>query len=274
MLKSRRRRELEIMSDAERAKMRDAGRLAAELVRKLGAMVEPGMSTQHLDDVAVQFAEKHGVRNAPLNYKGFPRSICTSRNQVVCHGIPSDTDVLRDGDLISIDVTLVKDGFHGDTCATFFVGVPSEEARALVTATAQSLKRGLQQVKPGNRIGDVGYAIQKYAEELGYGVVREFQGHGIGRKFHTAPDVPHFGKRGTGVRLRPGMSFTIEPMINVGDWPVRVLEDGWTAVTRDGSLSAQFEHTIIVTQDGFEAMTCLDGEDPLGISPGGVVTLD
>lgn len=254
--------------------MREAGLLASELMALLGEMVEPGLSTAELDDFAAAFAEKHGVRNAPLDYKGFPRSICTSINQVVCHGIPSPDDVMRDGDLISVDVTLVKDGFHGDTCATFFVGEPSEEARRLVQVTAECLIRGMEQVAPGNRIGDIGYAIQKWAEERDFAVVREFQGHGIGRKFHTAPDVPHFGKRGKGMRIRPGMSFTIEPMVNAGDWPTKVLDDGWTAITRDGSLSAQFEHTIVVTDDGFETMTAPEGIDPLKVSPGEVIRID
>lgn len=273
MLK-RRRRELEILSVAERELMREAGKLASELLARLGEMAVAGVATQELDDEAVRFAKQHGVVNAPFQYKGFPRSICTSVNDVVCHGIPSKTVVLKDGDLVSIDVTLIREGFHGDTCATFFVGEPSDEAKQLVQITAECLAEGLSLVKPGNRIGDIGHAIQRHAERAGYSVVREFQGHGIGRVFHTAPDVPHFGKRGTGMRLRKGMSFTIEPMINIGDWPVKVLDDDWTAVTRDGSLSAQFEHTIVVTDDGFEAMTAPVGVDPLRTSPGGVVTLD
>lgn len=254
--------------------MREAGKLAAELLAHLGEMAKPGVSTLELDDYAVEFASKHGVKNAPYGYKDYPKSICTSVNEVVCHGIPSRDVVLADGDIVSIDVTLIKDGFHGDNCATFFVGEPSDEARKLVQVTAECLVRGLEQVKPGSRIGDIGYAIQKHAERAGFAVVREFQGHGIGRKFHTAPDVPHFGKRGTGVRMRPGMSFTIEPMINLGDWPVKVLDDDWTAITRDSSLSAQFEHTLVVTDDGFEAMTAPEGIDPLHTSPGGVITID
>lgn len=270
----RRRRELEILSLAERDKMRAAGLLAAELLAELGEMVTPGLTTEALDAHAVAFAKRHNVVNAPLNYKGFPKSICTSVNEVVCHGIPSPDHVLQDGDLVSIDVTLIRDGFYGDTCATFFVGTPSPEARALVEITARCLTTALELVKPGVRIGDLGHAIQRVAEPAGYSVVREFQGHGIGRVFHTAPDVPHFGKRGTGMRIRPGMAFTIEPMINIGEWPVRVLDDDWTAVTRDGSLSAQFEHTIVITEDGFEAMTAPEGVDPLRTSPGGVITLE
>ncbi len=252
--------------------MREVGQLSATLLKQLGAMVEPGMSTQVIDDAAVAFAKKHGVTHAPFNYKGFPRSICTSVNEVVCHGIPSDDVVLADGDLISIDTTLILNGFHGDTCATFFVGEPSDEARKLAQVTADSLKEGLDVVKVGNRVGDIGAAIQKHAEALGYSVVREFQGHGIGRTFHTAPDVPHFGRKNTGMRFRPGMSFTIEPMINIGNWPVKILDDGWTAVTRDGSLSAQYEHTVVVTEDGLEIMTVAEGDDPWTVSPGAVVS--
>lgn len=273
MLK-RRRRQLELLSKDEIARMRDVGRLSATLLKRLGAMAEPGVSTQDLDDEAVAFAEKHGVKHAPYQYKGFPRSICTSVNEVVCHGIPSESVVLKEGDLVSIDTTLIQDGFHGDTCATFFVGTPSEEARKLAQVTAQSLLAGLEVVEVGNRVGDIGAAIQKYAEGLGYSVVREFQGHGIGRTFHTAPDVPHFGRKNTGTRFRPGMSFTIEPMINIGNWPVKILEDGWTAVTRDGSLSAQYEHTVIVTEDGLEIMTVADGDDPWAVSPGAVITYE
>lgn len=272
MLK-RRRRELEILSTSELAQMREAGKWAAELLARLGEMARAGVATLELDEEAVRFAKQHDLVNAPFGYKGFPRSICTSVNEVVCHGIPSKEVVLKDGDLVSIDVTLIKHGFHGDTCATFFVGEPSPEARALVQITAECLVKGLEAVRPGGRIGDIGSAIQRHAERAGYSVVREFQGHGIGRVFHTAPDVPHFGRHDTGVRMRKGMAFTIEPMINIGDWPVRVLDDDWTAVTRDGKLSAQFEHTIVVTDDGFEAMTAPAGVDPLRVSPGGVIAL-
>lgn len=273
MLK-RRKRQLELLSRDEIERMRDVGRMAATLLKQLGAMAEPGVSTQDLDDAAVAFAREHDVTHAPYKYKGFPRSICTSVNEVVCHGIPSDDVILKEGDLISIDTTLIKDGFHGDTCATFFVGQPSDEARELARVTAHSLLAGLEVVEVGNRVGDIGAAIQKYAEALGYSVVREFQGHGIGRTFHTAPDVPHFGRKNTGARFRPGMSFTIEPMINIGKWPVKILDDGWTAVTRDKSLSAQYEHTVVVTEDGLEIMTVAEGDDPWTVSPGAVIAYE
>lgn len=271
-----RKRQLELLSQAEIEKMRAAGQIAATLLKKLGAAAEPGMTTLDLDDIAVKFAKENDVVSAPYLYQGggpypFPKSICTSLNQVVCHGIPNEKDVLKEGDIISIDVTLIKDGFHGDTCGTFFVGEVSEEKRKLTEITAASLIAGLKVVKAGKRIGAIGAAIQKTAEPAGYSVVREFQGHGIGRKFHTAPDVPHFGRQTDGAKMRAGMAFTIEPMINIGDWPTKIMEDGWTAETADGSLCAQFEHTIVVTEDGMEVMTVVGGDDPLMVSPGGSI---
>ena len=270
----RNKRQLELLSDDEIEKMREAGNLAARLLNHLGEMVEPGMTTSQLDDEAVAFAEEHGVEHAPYDYKGFPRSICTSVNHVVCHGIPDEKDTLEEGDIVAIDVTPVLDGFHGDTCATFFVGEPSEIARQLVEVTAEALRRGLGQVKAGKRLGDIGAAIQNYVEAEGFSVVRDFIGHGIGRKFHASPQVPHFGSYNTGMRMRPGMAFTIEPMVNVGDYPTQVLDDDWTAVTADGTLSAQFEHTIVVTREGVDVMTLLDGQDPFCESPAGVVKFD
>jgi len=270
----RKKRQLEILSSDEVEKMRAAGRLAARLLNHLGEMVEPGITTQELDDEAVAFAEREGVEHAPHDYKGFPRSICTSINNVVCHGIPDEKDLLEEGDLVAIDVTPVLDGFHGDTCATFYVGEPSEEARKLVGVTAEALRRGLKEVRAGKRLGDIGAAIQSYVETEGFSVVRDFIGHGIGRTFHAAPQVPHFGSYNTGMRMRPGMAFTIEPMVNIGDYATEVLDDDWTAVTTDGSLSAQFEHTIVVTKDGVDVMTLLDGQDAFAESPAGVVTFD
>lgn len=267
----RNKRQLEILSGDEIEKMREAGQTAAELLNQLGEMVEPGVTTGELDDHAVAFAEEHGVEHAPHNYKGFPRSICTSVNRVVCHGIPADDEPLQEGDIISIDVTPVTNGFHGDTCATFFVGETSEEAQRLVDVTAESLRRGLGEVAAGKRLGDIGAAIQEYVEAQDFAVVRDFIGHGIGRKFHASPQVPHFGNYDTGMRMKSGMAFTIEPMINVGDYATEVLDDDWTAVTADGSLSAQFEHTIIVTDDGVNVTTLLDGQDPFAESPAGVV---
>lgn len=270
----RNNRQLEILSDDEIEKMRAAGNLAARLLNRLGEMVEPGVTTGELDDEAISFAEHHGVEHAPYDYKGFPRSICTSVNNVVCHGIPEDDHTLEEGDIVSIDVTPIREGFHGDTCATFFVGEPDEQTRRLVDVTAQALLRGLKEVGAGKRLGDIGAAIQNYVEAQDFSVVRDFIGHGIGREFHAAPQVPHFGSYNTGMRMRPGMAFTIEPMVNVGDYPTQVLDDDWTAITKDGSLSAQFEHTIIVTKDGVDVMTLLDGQDPFEESPAGVVELE
>lgn len=249
-----------ILSEAEIDKMRKAGRLAAELLEHLGKMVAPGVSTQAINDEAEKWTRARGAKSAPLGYKGFPKSICTSINDVVCHGIPDPKAVLKNGDIINIDVTPILDGYYGDTSKTFLVGQPSAAARQLVDVTLECLRRGIREVAPGKRIGDIGAAIQEYAEEFGYGVVREFVGHGIGKTFHSAPQVPHYGTRGKGRRLQAGMAFTIEPMINIGHWKTKVLKDGWTAITQDGSLSAQFEHTIVVTPTGVEVLTVKEGE--------------
>jgi methionyl aminopeptidase len=247
-----------LLSSREIEKMRCAGRLAAQLLEHLGKMVKPGISTQDLNDEAEKWTKAHGVINAPLGYKGYPKSICTSVNEVICHGIPSKDEILKDGDIINIDVTPVVDGFHGDTSKTFFVGTPSPIAKKLVEVTEECLKRGISAVKPGGRIGDIGAAIQEYAESYGFSVVRNFVGHGIGREFHTPPQIPHFGTRGKGKKLRPGMVFTIEPMINEGTWEAELLSDNWTALTKDRKLSAQFEHTVAVTNDGVEILTLND----------------
>ncbi|MEM1349988.1 MAG: type I methionyl aminopeptidase [Myxococcota bacterium] len=255
MLLHKRKRHIQIKTQEELEGMRRAGRLASRCLQWITGQVEPGMTTQDIDDLQMQFAEEHGARPAPLHYKGFPKSICTSINEVVCHGIPSPDVVLREGDIVGIDVTLVLDGFFGDNAATIPVGEVSAHAASLMWATLESLKRGVEAVRAGKRLGDIGWAIQSYAEKQGYGVVRDFVGHGIGRKFHEEPQVAHVGKPRTGLRMRPGMTFTIEPMINAGTWRVKVLEDDWTAVTTDGALSAQYEHTIAVTPDGVEIMT-------------------
>ncbi|MEC8050526.1 MAG: type I methionyl aminopeptidase [Myxococcota bacterium] len=249
-----------ILSAKEIDKMRIAGRFAAELLDHLGGMLKPGITTQALNDEAEKLTQARKAKSAPLGYHGFPRSICTSVNDVVCHGIPSKEHVLKDGDIINIDVTPIVDGYYGDTSRTFFVGKPTPQAKALVDVTLECLKIGIREVAPGKRVGDIGAAIQEHAESFGYGVVRDFVGHGIGREFHIDPQVPHYGRRGTGPRLKPGMAFTIEPMINQGDWRTVVLEDDWTAVTVDGGLSAQFEHTLVVTKDGFEIMTLKEGD--------------
>lgn len=244
-----------ILSTREIEKMRAAGRLAAQLLQHLEPMVKPGVTTLQLNDEAERWTQAHGAKSAPLGYKGYPKSICTSVNEVVCHGIPHARQILKDGDIINIDVTLIVDGYHGDTSKTFFVGTPSPKAQKLVEVTEECRRRGIAEVKPGAKIGDIGAAIQEYAESQGFSVVRDFVGHGISNIFHTAPDIPHYGVRGKGKRLRQGMVFTIEPMINEGTWEVEVLDDGWTAVTRDRRLSAQCEHTLAVTEDGVEILT-------------------
>lgn len=249
------RQTIELLSSRELEKMRQAGRLAAELLDHLEPLVKPGVSTLELNDEAERWTQAHGAKSAPLGYKGFPKSICTSINEVVCHGIPNAKQILKDGDIINIDVTPIVDGYHGDTSKTFFVGTPSPLAKKLVEVTEESMMRGIAEVKPGARTGDIGAAIQQYAEAQGFSVVRSFAGHGVHRIFHTAPEILHYGKRGTGVRLRPGMVFTIEPMINEGTWEVEILDDGWTALTLDRKLSAQFEHTVAVTADGVEILT-------------------
>lgn len=252
-----------LLSSREVEKMRQAGRLAAQLLDHLAPMVKPGVSTLELNDEAERWTQAHGAKSAPLGYHGFPKSICTSVNEVVCHGIPNAKQILKDGDIINIDVTPLLDGYHGDTSKTFFVGTPSPIAKKLVEITEECLRRGIAEVKPGARIGDIGAAIQEYAESHGFSVVRDFVGHGISNIFHTAPQVPHYGTRGKGKRLRPGMVFTIEPMINEGTWEVEVLADKWTAVTKDRKLSAQFEHTIVVTQDGVEILTLAEERVPV-----------
>ncbi|QYX33926.1 type I methionyl aminopeptidase [Sphaerospermopsis torques-reginae] len=244
-----------ILSQREIEKMRRAGRLAAKLLQHLEPFVKPGVSTQQLNDEAERWTQAQGAKSAPLGYKGFPKSICTSVNEVICHGIPHARQILKEGDIINIDVTPIVDGYHGDTSKTFIVGNTRPKAQKLVEVTEKCLYLGIAEVKPGAKIGDIGAAIQEYAEAEGFSVVREFVGHGISNIFHTAPDIPHFGTRGKGKRLRPGMVFTIEPMINEGTHETEMLADGWTAVTRDRKLSAQFEHTIAVTEDGVEILT-------------------
>ena len=247
-----------LLSRREIDKMRQAGRLAAELLDYLAPMVKPGVSTLEINDEAERWTQKKGARSAPLGYHGFPKSICTSVNEVICHGIPNSKEILKDGDIVNIDVTPVLNGYHGDISRTFLVGDPSPEARRLVEVTEKCLMLGIAEVKPGARIGDIGAAIQEYAEAQGFSVVRDFVGHGISHVFHTAPQVPHYGVRGKGKKLKPGMVFTIEPMINEGTHEAVLLEDGWTALTVDRKLSAQFEHTIAVTTDGVEILTLKD----------------
>ena len=235
--------------------MRKAGRRAAEIRDALVPMVQPGVTTAAIDDVVRQMTLDGGAVPATLGYRGYTHSCCISINHVVCHGIPSETRVLRDGDIVNIDVTPLLDGWHGDSSRMYLVGDVALKARRLVDVTYECLMIGIDQVRPGARLGDIGAAIQAHAERHRYGVVREFCGHGLGRLFHDAPEVIHAANKGTGPELKPGMFFTIEPMINLGKAGVKLLDDGWTAVTRDRSLSAQFEHSIAVTETGCEIFT-------------------
>jgi methionyl aminopeptidase len=234
--------------------MRKAGRLTAEALDLLVPLVKPGVTTDELDQVIVDFARSHGAVPAPYNYRGYPKSICTSINHVVCHGIPNEKP-LREGDIVNIDVTLIVDGWHGDSSRMYNVGEVNRKAERLVEVTYECLMRGIDTVKPGAHLGDIGFAIQSHAEAERCSVVRDFCGHGLGQVFHDQPNVLHYGRKGEGVELKPGMFFTIEPMINLGRPHVKILGDGWTAVTRDRSLSAQFEHTVGVTATGVEIFT-------------------
>jgi methionyl aminopeptidase len=234
--------------------IRKAGRLAVDTLNLVEKHIKPGITTNYIDSLVDEFTRENGAISAPLNYNGFPKSVCTSINNVICHGIPDET-VLKDGDIIDVDVTPILDGYYADTNKTYFVGTAGEDAKKIVSVARECLNRGILMVRPGNKIGDIGYAIQKYAEGKGCSVVREYVGHGVGFDFHEPPQVPHFGLKGHGIPLVPGMVFTIEPMINLGRQNLHVLADNWTVVTDDGSLSAQFEQTLVVTDDGFEILT-------------------
>lgn len=251
---------IKLHGDEGFAGMRKAGRLAAEILDELTAHVVPGVTTQEIDDIVYDMTLAGGGVPATLGYRGYTHSCCTSINHVICHGIPSDKK-LKEGDIVNIDVTPIVDGWHGDTSRMYLVGKTPVKAKKLVDVTYECLMLGIEQVKPGARLGDIGHAIQQHAEAARYGVVREFCGHGLGRLFHDAPEVIHAALPGTGPELRPGMIFTIEPMINIGKAAGKVLDDGWTAVTRDRSLSAQFEHSIGITEDGVEIFT----ESPKGL---------
>jgi methionyl aminopeptidase len=249
-----------IKNAAEIEKMRVAGRLAAEVLEMIEAHVRPGVSTDELDQLCHQhIVNAQQAIPAPLNYRGFPKSICTSLNHQVCHGIPGERR-LKNGDMLNIDITVIKDGFHGDTSRIFFVGEPSVIAKRLATVSYECMCMGISMVKPGVRLGDIGYAIQRHAESHNFSVVREYCGHGIGREFHEDPQVLHYGRPGTGIALEPGMTFTVEPMINAGKRHTKVLKDGWTVVTKDHSLSAQWEHTVLVTETGYQVLTLRSGE--------------
>lgn len=266
MVRRRRpRRGSVILTPAEVMKMREVGQFAATLLDRIEPMIRPGVTTEAIDRAVHEATKARGAVSAPFLYPPggitpFPKHCCTSANEVVCHGIPSENHVLREGDIVNVDVTPRLDGYHGDTSRTFLVGEVSTEARRLVEDTFEAMRRGIAAVRPGAHLGDIGYAIQSYAEACGHSVVRQFAGHGIGKVFHGSPTVPHTGRPGEGEEIVPGMTFTIEPMINAGDWRCSVLADHWTAVTIDGLLSAQFEHTLTVTETGVEILTLREGE--------------
>jgi methionyl aminopeptidase len=244
-----------IKTSEEQDRMRVAGRLAADVLDMIGEHVVPGITTEELDRLCHDFiVNQQRAIPANVNYKGYPKTICASVNHVVCHGIPGDR-VLKSGDILNIDVTVIKDGFHGDTSRMYFVGKPPVQAQRLTESCFEAMWRGIEQVRPGAHLGDIGHAIQELAESRNFSVVREYCGHGIGRIYHEDPQVLHYGERGTGLELREGMTFTIEPMINAGRRHVRLLPDGWTVVTKDHSLSAQWEHTVLVTRSGHEVLT-------------------
>ena len=246
---------ISIKSSREIQLMRESGLLAAKTLRFIEDKLKPGMSTQDVDDLCHQYMVNRGAIPATLNYHGFPKSCCTSRNEVICHGIPSKKEILRDGDILNVDVTAKLNGFHGDTNRTYLIGNVSPEYRRLVERTYQCMMAGIAVCRPGVRIGDIGAVIEEMARDFGYSVVEEYCGHGIGREFHEEPQILHYGTRGTGIEMRPGMTFTVEPMINFGKRHCRVLDDKWTVVTKDKSWSAQFEHTILITEEGHEILT-------------------
>jgi methionyl aminopeptidase len=248
------RYKIQLKNNVDISGIRKAGRLVLDTLDLVESKIRPGIETDDINTLVHEFTLKNGAQPAPLNYRGFPKSVCVSVNEEVCHGIPGKR-VLQDGDIVNVDVTSVLNGYYADANKTFFAGTPGPEARKIVNVAKECLQRGISMVKPGNTIGDIGWAIQTYAEEQGCSVVRDFVGHGVGFEFHESPQVPHFGQKGQGVRLIPGMVFTIEPMINLGNHELKILEDNWTAVTRDRSLSAQFEQTILVTDSGFESLT-------------------
>ena len=251
------RYKIRLKKQADIMGIRKAGQLVLDTFEQITDKIRPGMKTDDINTIVHEFTIKNGARPAPLNYRGFPKSVCVSVNEVVCHGIPGPL-VLNDGDIVNVDITSVLDGYYADANQTFFVGTPGPDAVKIVGVARECLRRGISMVQPGNTIGDIGWAIQTYAEGQECSVVRDFVGHGVGFEFHEAPQVPHFGQRGQGIRLVPGMVFTIEPMINLGNHDLKILDDNWTAVTKDKSLSAQFEQTILVTQSGYESLTPYD----------------
>tara|TARA_Y100000389_G_scaffold98505_1_gene95186 strand:- start:16477 stop:17256 length:780 start_codon:yes stop_codon:yes gene_type:complete len=253
---------VDIKSKVDIEKMRVAGKLASEVLEMIGQYVKPGVSTEELDQICHDYIVKEqNAIPAPLNYKGFPKSICTSVNHQVCHGIPSDDKILKDSDIINIDVTVIKEGFHGDTSKMYHVGKPSILAERLCKVTQECMYQAISIVKPGLHIGNIGAVIQKHAYDNNFSVVKDYCGHGIGKNFHESPQILHYGIKNTGIRLEEGMTFTIEPMINSGKYKTKLLNDGWTVVTQDHSLSAQWEHTILVTNNGYEILTLRDEEN-------------
>lgn len=251
-----------LKNEADIEAIKKAGRLALETLALVEGLIKPGIKTDDINTLVHAYTIKNGAVPAPLNYRGFPKSVCVSVNEEICHGIPGDR-ILKDGDIVNVDITPKLNGYYADVNKTFFVGTPGAEARKIVGVARQSLKAGLSMVAPNKRIGDIGWAIQSVAEREGCSVVREFVGHGVGLEFHEAPQIPHYGQRDKGILLVPGMVFTIEPMINLGKKELHILDDNWTAVTNDGSLSAQFEQTVLVTEDGFEILTPYDLDAPL-----------
>ena len=236
-------------------KMRIAGKLAAQTLDMLTTNIKEGISTDYIDKLGYEFIRDNGGYSAPQYYRGFSKSLCTSLNHVVCHGIPTSERILREGDALNVDITAIKDEFYGDTSRMFCIGETSVKLNNLIDATYESMMRAINILKPGVRLGDIGFEIQSYIEERGFSVVKEFCGHGISNVFHEQPNILHYGKKDTGVKLKPGMTFTIEPMVNAGKFHTKILNDGWTAVTKDKSLSAQFEHTLGITENGYEIFT-------------------
>jgi methionyl aminopeptidase len=234
--------------------IRQAGRLVLDSLNLVESKIKPGLTTDDINSLVHEYTIKHSATPAPLNYRGFPKSVCVSISEVICHGIPGSR-IIKDGDIVNVDITSILDGYYADANKTFFAGNPDNDARKIVSIAQECLKRGMDAVKPGNTVGDIGWRIQTFAEAQGCSVVREFVGHGVGFGFHEAPQVPHFGHKGEGLTLIPGMVFTIEPMINLGKKDLNILDDNWTAVTKDGSLSAQFEQTVLVTENGYESLT-------------------
>lgn len=246
---------ISIKSNREVEIMRKSCELAANTLVYIEPFIKPGVSTEEINQLCHDYIVEHGAYPSPLNYHGFPKSVCTSVNEVICHGIPTKKEILKEGDILNVDVTTYLNNFHGDTNKTFFVGEVSEEIKKLVEVTHECMMKGIETVRPGAHLGDVGEVIEQHAHDHGYSVVHEYCGHGIGREFHEEPQVLHYGRKGTGLKLKPGMTFTIEPMINLGKRYCHVLKDNWTVVTRDKKPSAQFEHTILVTDDGHEILT-------------------